>query len=190
MLTLTDFFLIIGTLNNEVIFLKWTKSELLQAKDNTIVFDERIDFDEHEIGRFGHLRELHDVEVSGNIHYDDDSNLALANLDISGVMVLPCSITNEDVDYPFEISSEEVFSFRKVNEDEDFHEVKKDTVELYPAIFQLIVMEIPFKVVKEGIKEYPKGNGWEVIKEGDLKALKEQKIDPRLAKLKEFKIEE
>ena len=103
------------------------------------------------------------IEVSGEIHYDDDSDLALANLDISGVMVLPCSITNEDVDYPFEISSKEVFSFRKVNEDEDFHEVKKDTVELYPAIFQLIVMEIPFKVVKEGIKEYPKGNGCHAV---------------------------
>ena len=51
-------------------------------------------------------------------------------------------------------------------------------------------MEVPLKVVKEGIKEYPKGDGWEVVKEEDYTKSKKDDIDPRLAKLKEFKLED
>lgn len=69
------------------------------------------------------------------------------------------------------------------------HEAKGDIVELYPVLFQLIMMEIPYKVVKEGLTDYPKGKGWEVVREEDLIASKEKAIDPRLAKLRDFKIE-
>ena len=104
-------------------------------------------------------------------------------------MIVPCSITLEDVEYDFHTKSLEVFSFDKT-EDEDVHEVKGDVVELLPVIFQLILMEVPLKVVKEGIKEYPKGDGWEVVKEEDYTKSKNDDIDPRLAKLKEFKLED
>ena len=63
-------------------------------------------------------------------------------------------------------------------------------MELLPVVFQLILMEVPLKVVKEGIKEYPKGKDWEVVKEEDYQKEKRKEIDPRLAKLKEFKAEE
>lgn len=182
-------FLIISTLSDEVIFLKWTKSELLQAKDCTIEFEETITFANEAIARIHHLRKLQNVTVSGNIHYDYSSDLAIANLDIDGSMVLPCSITLEDVDYPFHVNSTEVYAFHKVNEDDEMHEAKGDIVELYPVLFQLIMMEVPYKVVKEGLTDYPKGKGWEVVREEDLIASKEKVIDPRLAKLRDFKIE-
>ena len=135
------------------------------------------------------IRGLQDVTVSGNIHYDTASERVFADLDIEGVMIVPCSITLEDVEYDFHTKSLEVFSFDKT-EDEDVHEVKGDVVELLPVIFQLILMEVPLKVVKEGIKEYPKGDGWEVVKEEDYTKSKNDDIDPRLAKLKEFKLED
>jgi len=28
-------------------------------------------------------------------------------------------------------------------------------------------MEVPLKIVKEGLTQYPKGDGWEVVKEED-----------------------
>lgn len=176
------------TLSNEVISLKWTKSELLQAENNTIEFNDFIEFDETALTKVSHLRKLANVNVSGDIHYDQESDLAIANLHITGTMTVPCSISLEDVDVDFDTSSCEVYSFGKT-EDEDVHETKKDIVELYPAIFQLIVMEIPYKVVKEGVT-YPKGKGWEVVSEEDYQEVKKNEIDPRLAKLKEFKIEE
>lgn len=173
-----------------MISLKWTKSELLQAKDQTIYFDEAIQFDPAVVAKVNHLRKLKDVTVSGDIHYDTNSDLAIANLDVSGTMVVPCSITLEDVEVDFDTESSEVYSFSKVNENEDIHEAKKDIVELYPVIFQLIVMEIPYKVVKEGLTDYPKGKGWEVVTEEEYTASKKKELDPRLAKLREFKIEE
>lgn len=173
-----------------MIFLKWTKTQLLQSLDG-ISFDEEITFEPAIFERMHNLRGLSDVTVSGNIHYETSSNRAYADLEIEGVMIVPCSITNEDVEYDFHTKSLEVFSFDKVkNSDEDVHEVKGDVVELLPVIFQLIILEIPMKVVKPGLKDYPKGNGWEVVKEEDYRKEKERDIDPRLAKLKEFKIED
>ncbi|MGN1344629.1 MAG: YceD family protein [Traorella sp.] len=171
--------------------MKWTKGELLQAENCTIEFDERIEFNEADLGKVSHLRKLRDVRVNGDIHYDASSDMAIANLHVSGVMVVPCCISLEDVDVEFDTSSTEVYSFAKNIEDLDIdvRETKKDIVELYPAIFQLIVMEIPFKVVKENAK-YPKGKGWEVVSEEELRESKKDQIDPRLAKLKEFKIDE
>ena len=98
-------------------------------------------------------------------------------------MIVPCSITLEDVEYDFHTKSLEVFSFDKVD-DEDVHEVKGDVVELLPVVFQLILMEVPLKVVKKGLKQYPKGDGWEVVKEEDYKKSEKKDIDPRLDKLK------
>ena len=79
----------------------------------------------------------------------------------------------------------EAFAFTKC--DDDVHEAKGDVIELLPVIFQLILMEVPLKIVKEGAV-YPKGNGWEVMREETWQREKSSEIDPRLAKLKEFKV--
>ena len=168
--------------------MKWSKLELLQAPNGTITFDDEITFDDSAFSKMSQIRGLQDVTVSGNIHYEEHDDRIYADLHISGVMILPCSITNEDVEYAFQTNSLEVFAFAKTEED-DVHETKGDVVELLPVIFQLILMEVPLKVVKEGAN-YPKGNGWEVIREEDYKKAKVDEIDPRLAKLKEFKVEE
>lgn len=169
--------------------MKWSRAELLQANKQTIEFDEEIEFNPAVFAKMHQLRGLQDVTVSGNIHYDTTSERVFADLDIEGVMIVPCSITLEDVEYDFHTQSLEVFSFEKTD-DEEVHEVKGDVVELLPVIFQLILLEVPLKVVKDGLKEYPKGDGWEVVKEEDYVKEKKDEIDPRLAKLKEFKLED
>ena len=169
--------------------MKWSRAQLLQAENCTIYFDETIDFGPEIFAKMNQIRGLQDVTVSGNVHYDTASERVFADLDIEGVMIVPCSITLEDVEYDFHTKSLEVFSFDKVD-DEDVHEVKGDVVELLPVVFQLILMEVPLKVVKKGLKQYPKGDGWEVVKEEDYELSKKDEIDPRLAKLKEFKVED
>ena len=169
--------------------MKWSRAQLLQAPNHTIAFEDTIDFDPAAFAKMNQIRGLQDVTVSGNIHYDVTSDRVQAELDVEGVMIVPCSITLDDVEYEFHTKSLEVFSFEKT-EDEDVHEVKGDVVELLPVIFQLILMEVPLKIVKEGLKRYPKGDGWEVVKEEDYIKAKSDDIDPRLAKLKEFKLED
>lgn len=153
-----------------------------------IQFRESITFDQAAFSKMNQIRGLQDVTVSGHIQYDEQRDRAYADLDIAGVMILPCSVTNEDVDYAFHTQSLEEFAFEKSN-DEDVHVSKGDVVELMPVIFQLILMEIPLKVVKENV-QYPRGKGWEVMKEEDYQKSKKDEIDPRLAKLKEFKTED
>ena len=169
--------------------MKWSRAQLLQAENCTIYFDETIDFGPEIFAKMNQIRGLQDVTVSGNVHYDTASERVFADLDIEGVMIVPCSITLEDVEYDFHTKSLEVFSFDKVD-DEDVHEVKGDVVELLPVVFQLILMEVPLKVVKKGLKQYPKGDGWEVVKEEDYKKSEKKDIDLCLAKLKEFKVED
>lgn len=161
----------------------------MRAPNEMIAFDDEITFDPSAFSKMNQLQGLQDVTVSGNIHYEEVSQLVYADLDISGVMIVPCSITNEDIEYDFHTKSLEAFTFEKV-ENDDVHEAKGDVVELLPVIFQLILMEVPLKAVKEGLTSYPKGDGWEVVKEEDYERANGKEMDPRLAKLKEFKIEE
>ena len=77
-------------------------------------------------------------------------------------MIVSCAVSLEEVAYPFETESTEVFSFVKVDFDEDVHEVKKNTVDLTPIVFQNIVMEVPIRVVKEGAEMKSHGKGWQV----------------------------
>lgn len=173
-----------------MIGLKFSKQEIIQA-NNDISFDDTITFEKQDFAKMQGLKDLKPVNVAGNLHYDQQTDLVTAHFDIDGVMITPCAITNEDVEYPFETSGDVVYSFHKVDkENDDIIEVKKDTIELLPQIFQLIILEVPLKIVKPGLKEYPKGDGWEVITEEDLAKEKEQKIDPRMAKLAEFKFED
>ncbi|MDF9824061.1 uncharacterized protein M2475_000425 [Breznakia sp. PF5-3] len=170
--------------------LKWSKNEILNLHKEPISFDEDISFAKEVFNKNHHLRDLENVNVKGTLRYDVQSDFVTCDMEISGDMILPCAITNEDVRYPFNVETTEVFAFRKVEDNEDIHEAKGDVIELLPIIFQTIMMEVPLKVVKDDVKEYPKGNGWEVIKESDYKNKQEDEVDPRLAKLKEFKIEE
>ena len=169
--------------------MRYSKADFLQAENNTIALDEDISFEPEAFARMHHIRSVPRVHVSGEIHYDVVSERVYADLSVTGVMIVPCSITLEDVEVEFHSDASEQFSFVKCD-DADVHETKGDVVELLPVIFQLILMEVPLKVVKPGIGEYPQGNGWKVIKEEDLRKEKEHEIDPRLAKLREFKVEE
>ena len=45
-----------------------------------------------------------------------------------------------------DVYKRQVYAFHKVSEEDEMHEAKGDIVELYPVLFQLIMMEIPYKV--------------------------------------------
>lgn len=165
--------------------MKWSKLELMSAPDQTISFFDEIAFEPSAFSKMNQIRGLRNVAVSGELQYDEEADRAYAQLHVSGVMILACSITNEDVEYDFQTTSDEAFAFTKC--DDDVHEAKGDVIELLPVIFQLILMEVPLKIVKEGAV-YPKGNGWEVMREETWQREKSSEIDPRLAKLKEFKV--
>lgn len=169
--------------------MKWSKTELLHSmKDLEFDFNENLAFDPKTFATFDRLRNLQDVMVNGIARYDHSLDRVYFDLDITGTMIVPCAITFEDLALPFHICSTEVFAFDHVEADEDVHEVQGEIVEILPVIFQLILLEVPIKAVKEGITKYPSGDGWEVLSEEDYNKQKQNAVDPRLAKLKEFKL--
>jgi len=165
---------------------KFKKSDVLNSIE-TIEFEEKLTFDSNAFINFSRLNSLEDCEVFGTLFYDDEMDVVEADLHVEGIMICPCAITNEDVEFPFELDSFELFKFSKTK-DEKIHHVAGETLDLYPIIFQLILSEVPIKVVKDNV-EYPKGKDWEILTEAEYEEEKGKEIDPRLAKLKQLKFD-
>lgn len=88
----------------------------------------------------------------------------------------------------FVSESNETYSFEETDE-EDTRVVSGEVIDLMDAIIDAILLEVPLEVsdVQEG--EYPEGNGWKVYSEAEYQESRKDLIDPRLAKLKQFKSE-
>ena len=166
--------------------MRWSKVDLIRLPNSHLEFDEAFSFDKSTFDKNSRIKALPNVRVKGNGYFDINAQMLYVDMEISGEMVVSCDITFEDVTIPFETAASQNFSFYK-DDDIDVVEAKGDIVELLPVVFRLINLEIPLKVVKSGDITYPSGDGWVVMKEKDYKKSISDEIDPRLAKLKEFK---
>lgn len=168
-----------------MIFLKWSLQWIVKQKDGRFSFDEMLTFPDEMFHNLSQINGLKDVNVTGLGRLDMKNRQLYVDFTIKGQMILPCAVSLENVDYPFTIDSSTVFAFYKPEEDEDVIEVKRDTVDLTPIVFQEIMMDVPMRIVKEGATLKTKGNGWKVLNEEDIEQ-DEDYIDPRLAKLKDY----
>ena len=115
--------------------------------------DGTITFSEERLKSAGIIR-LEDVSVHGKaiINYEDEIEL---DLDLSGKMYLPCAISLEEVEVPFATKIEEIIGENNINN--NFY------LDLSDILWENIVLEIPIKVVKEGVHlETSSGKGWSV----------------------------
>ena len=103
------------------------------------------------------VRKMEEVKVTGQIRINYEDNIEL-DLNLNGVFIMPCSITFEDVIVPFSLNVEDEISENTLND--EFY------LDLLDILWENIVLEVPFKVVKEGaeIKDLH-GEGWELAKE-------------------------
>ena len=168
-----------------MIFLKWNLQWIVKQKDGCFDFDETLSFPSEMFHNLSQINGLKDVHVTGHGSLDTKNRQLYVDFKVKGQMILPCAVSLEDVDYPFEIDSTAIFAFYKPQDDEDVIEVKRDTVELTPVIFQEIMMDVPMRVVKDGATLKTKGNGWKVLNEEDDRE-DEDYIVPRLAKVKDY----
>lgn len=115
--------------------------------------DGTITFPEEKLKSAGIIR-LEDVSVHGKaiINYEDEIEL---DLDLSGKMYLSCAISLEEVEVPFATKIEEIIGENNINN--NFY------LDLSDILWENIVLEIPIKVVKEGVQlETSSGKGWSV----------------------------
>ena len=142
---------------------------ILNVKDQ-IDINEKISFPKEDLNKAGIL-DLNEVNIKGIL--DNEYNL---HLNIQGKMILPCNLTLEPVDYPFDITLDE-------NITELIKNSKKTqkTIDILPIIWENILMEIPMKIISPKAKNMKtKGEGWELITDSKTKA------NNGLAKLKDL----
>ena len=138
-------------------------TKLQNRKENELIFNEVITLDE-ELYKDTDIRSLSPLDISINIQRITDSAYNM-DLYIKGEMILPCSVTLKDVNYPFEVKTEVKVSNDDEN-DEEYVKIIQNNIDIIPIIWQNIVLEIPLRVVSEDVSDSPvSGDGWKLIRE-------------------------
>ncbi len=153
-------------------------TRLLSNIDKEVLVNIKYSFSEDELKDSGILK-LDDVSVEGNI---TKNNLNRINIDVnvSGIMVLPCSRTLKPVPVPFDVNvsgdAEEML------EDLDkFSKKVKNSIDILPIIWENILMEIPSRVISPDADDMKtSGDGWKLIED------ESKDENPELAKLKDL----
>lgn len=131
------------------------------------------------------LRRLEEVQGYICFYYDASDELRV-EYHIGGNMICPDAVTLKDVVVPFDLEDSDKVVCKE--NDEGFYlasDMSMEEMALY-----LVGPEVPIKVVKNEKIEYSRGDGWSFVSEEDYKSSREDEIDPRLQKLKEYKFEE
>mgnify|MGYP002798840436 FL=1 len=123
--------------------------------------------------------DLKNLHVTGDISLNSVSMLAV-NLIITGIMVIPDSVTTEPVDYPFTSKIEEEYDINDENFLE-YYQKEQNILDIMKILWENIVLEVPmrFTVTKDA---HLSGDGWSLGEDKN----KDDQIDPRLAKLAEL----
>lgn len=159
--------------------------------------DERIDISEVLKKRDPQIRYASPIHVTGEGNITSEK--VTFQLHVTGNLILPCSRTLVDVEFPIDIESTETFLLKPsefIGEDEEVHQTIDDVVDLVPVITEILILEIPIQVFSENAKDdqnLPAGNDWVVLTEDQVKQDEEKaekKVDPRLAGLANFFDEE
>ena len=141
-------------------------------------YDEDFSIDSSYYQSVGIL-DLKDLHVKGSVSINSLSMLDV-NLTVTGIMILPDSVTTLPVDYPFTSKIEEEFDIN----DENFLEYYQKTqniLDIMKILWENIVLEVPMRFTTTE-DAHLSGDGWSL----GLDKNKEDNIDPRLAKLSEL----
>jgi uncharacterized protein len=136
--------------------------------DKVIPIDETYSFTKEEMSGTD-LIKLDDVKIVGELFKNSLGNIEI-NLDVDGIMVLPCAITLNPVDYPFhiEISGEIDELLQELEENSTNF---KNSLDILPIIWENILMEIPMRVVSDEAKNISlSGDGWTFTTDEEEKA--------------------
>ena len=89
-------------MRHEVKIVKFNRKDFLNAKNHIIEIDEWIAVEENDLLHHTSVKSIPDVHVTGTLEFDG-MNFVSSDLSMDGTMVVLDSITNEDIDVPFDI---------------------------------------------------------------------------------------
>ena len=147
--------------------MKWTLGQLAKM-NKPIVVDYELDLS-NSLDKMPDVKAISMVKISGN-GYELGFDEYVFSLDIKCNLTMTCAISLEDVIYPLDFHTDEIF--KTENNDGDDVNLVTNIVDLDEVVLSNIIMRIPMKVVKEGA----------TFEEEE----KEEYINPAFADLKKF----
>ena len=171
--------------------MKWSIHQLSKFRKDGMPIDTYVELGDLS-SRNSDIRNVSPVHVKGLCTFG--ASQMTCQLTISATLTLPCARTWEDVEYPVNIETVEIFSW--VDEEQrgdvggDIHYIDGDVIDMKPVIEELILLEVPMQVFKENTEgQVQGGKGWSYTTDEDVelaKKLDEPKLDPRLAALAKY----
>lgn len=153
-------------------------------QNNVLDIEDDIDFSNAELDQ-SHIRKISSCHVK--VHGQEYEDLIILEIKIEAEVVGVCSYSLEDV--PLKLKFKDTLHFS--NEIEDDKEIifeDKPIFDLDPYILELIITEVPMKIVKKGAKLPDSGNGYRVLSEEEYLKEKEEKKDSRWSKLDDVEL--
>ena len=105
---------------------------------------------------------IDNVKVDGNITrvLNEDEELCLyVKAIIDGIMIIPDSISLEEVEYPFHIEYDDYLDENCKN--------NENTLDIFAFLWENIVLEVPLQFTKVSDLSKYHGDGWKLISEED-----------------------
>lgn len=144
-----------------------------------ITIDETKTFTKEELEGTDFL-ELKDVQVDGTLTKGSTDGYEL-DVVIEGTMVLPCAITLVPVSIPFTTTIQGNVE-ELLEEIGEIDKKMENTIDIFPIIWENILVEIPTRVISEDAKNISlEGNGWKLCTEEQNEG-----INPELQKLRDL----
>lgn len=147
-------------------------------KNKDYFVEEDLDFS-NETFDPNHIRQIGKthVKITGN-DYDD---FLVLDFKIKSDVIGVCSYSLEDV--PLTVKVDASLSFTYEEEDEETIHIDNPIFDVDEYILDLIIAEVPMKLVKKGAKLPSSGAGYRVLSEDEYNKEQEEKVDPRWAAL-------
>ncbi len=171
--------------------MKWSIHQLSKFRKDGMPIDAYVQLDE-VMDRNQDIRAISPVHVKGLCTFG--ASQMTCQFTLSATLTLPCARTWEDVEYPIEVETAEVFSWidedKRGDLDGDIHYVDGEVVDMKPVLEELVLLEVPMQVFKEDTEgQVLGGKNWSYTTDEDVELSRkndEPKLDPRLAALAKY----
>ena len=131
-----------------------------------------------------HIRNIGKTHVK--ITGQDYEDFLVLNFEIVSDVIGVCSYTLEDVPLTIKVNTSLTFTYEE--EDEETIHIDNPIFEVDEYILDLIIAEVPMKIVKKGAKLPSSGEGYRVLSEDEYNKEQEQKTDSRWAALDDIEL--
>ena len=161
---------------------------LIRIRDLAGIKDEKridVDVDSVIMENDPYLKRLEKVKGYILFYYDYDEKLKI-EYKLKGIMICPEPFTLDDVSVKFSLDEKDDVCFSEM---EEGFLIRGDT-ELNELLLNICLPEVPIKVEKQSKTSYHYGDSWSVMSVEEYDMKQKDRIDPRLAKLLDYKEED